>query len=293
MFSEYLAIFRRNLPYVVRKESSVLALFAQDGCKFMEKRGEDGALSALLCYHENVILLLCVDKPYRKRGWGSELLARAEKEISQSGFDTVKLGAGVSYLCPGVPTHRVFFPSASEADIFSTWEDFSRYFEKRGYRHAWECNCFDMAKELSPEDAFYEDASIRLATSDDKAAILGMMADAHPSFTRHYQKDALYQEKNDGRVLVFCEENKPIGALIASVGEDGVGTIGCVAVKYAARGRGVATRLVRYGTGYLACRGAKFAFVGYTYSGVEALYGKCGYKISSYYMMATKKLPIL
>ncbi|MBR6768417.1 MAG: hypothetical protein IKM34_02910 [Clostridia bacterium] len=45
---------------------------------------------------------------------------------------------------------------------------------------------------------------------------------------------------------------------------------------------------MRYATEYLALRGAKFAFVGYTYSGMERLYGKCGYRISSYYMMAKK-----
>ena len=70
--------------------------------------------------------------------------------------------------------------------------------------------------------------------------------------------------------------------------EDGVGLIGCVTVLDAFRGQGIASRLVRYATEYLALRGAKFAFVGYTYSGMERLYGKCGYRISSYYMMAKK-----
>ena len=72
--------------------------------------------------------------------------------------------------------------------------------------------------------------------------------------------------------------------------EDGVGLIGCVTVLDAFRGQGIASRLVRYATEYLALRGTKFAFVGYTYSGMERLYAKCGYRISSYYMMAKKKL---
>ena len=69
MVQEYLSIFRRNLPYVVRTDESVLALFSHGKCEFLEKRNENGALSALLCYCDNVILLLCVDEPYRKRGW--------------------------------------------------------------------------------------------------------------------------------------------------------------------------------------------------------------------------------
>ena len=290
MISEYLSIFRRNLPYVVRRDASVCALFSHEGCQFLEKRGEDGALLALLCYHENVILLLCVDAPYRNLGWGSELLGLAEEKIRAGGYADVRLGAGVGYLVPGVPTHCPAFSSASETCVLPEWEDTSGFFTKRGYRHAWDCNCFDMAKALSPEDAFGEDALIRLATPNDKAAVLGMMADAHPSFTRHYQKDALYQEESDGRVLVFCEGNKPIGALIATVGADGIGSIGCVAVLRAFRGQGVAMRLVRYATGYLARRGANFAFVGYTYSGMERLYGKCSYKITSYYLMGKKDL---
>lgn len=290
MISEYMAIFRRNLPYVVRRDASVRSLFSHEGCQFLEKRGEDGDLLALLCYHENVILLLCVDAPYRNRGWGSELLALAEEKIRSGGYADVRLGAGVGYLVPGVPTHCPAFSSASETFILPEWEDASGFFKKCGYRHAWDCNCFDMAKLLLPEDGFCEDASIRLATPNDKAAILGMLADAHPSFIKHYQKDALYQEESDGRVLVFCEENKPIGALIATLGADGIGTVGCVAVLRAFRGRGVATRLVRYATAHLARCGANFAFVGYTYSGMERLYGKCGYKITSYYMMGKKKL---
>ena len=290
MISEYLSIFRRNLPYVVRRDASVCALFSHEGCQFLEKRGEDGALLALLCYHENVILLLCVDAPYRNLGWGSELLALAEEEIRACGYSDVRLGAGVGYLMSGVPTHFPAFFSSTEEIVLPEWEDFSSFFKKRGYRHAWDCNCFDMAKALLPEDASIGDASISLVTPDDKAAILGMMEDAHPSFTRHYQKDALYQEGNDSRVIAFYAENKPLGALIVTLGADDVGTIGCVAVLHAFRGQGVAMRLVRYATGYLARRGANFAFVGYTYSGMERLYGKCGYQIRSYYLMGKKDL---
>ena len=89
-------------------------------------------------------------------------------------------------------------------------------------------------------------------------------------------------------MLAFYENNKPIGALIVTCGENGVGLVGCVAVLPAFRGQGVAKRLVQHATGHLAHNGANFAFVGYTYSGMNRLYGKCGYKISSYYLMGKK-----
>lgn len=290
MLSEYLDIFRRNLPYVVRGDDSVVALFSHAGCEFLEKRDESGALHALLCYHDNVILLLCVDEVYRKRGWGSELLAHAEKEIRKRGFDEVVLGAGFSYLMPGVPTHRPQFPSPSERVLTLSWEDHSAFFEKRGYIHSWDCNCFDMARVLSCDEVLFEDDSLRFAESKDRNAICKMMEEAHGSFAKYYRKDALYQEGNASRVLAFYDRDKAIGALIVTCGEDCVGLVGCVAVLPAFRGRGIAKRLAQHATGYLASRGVNFAFVGYTYSGMERLYGKCGYEISSYYLMGRKSL---
>lgn len=291
MIQEYLAIFRRNLPYVIRKDASVLALFSHEGCKFLEKRNESGELSALLCYSGNVILLLCVDAPYRNRGWGSELLALAETEIGQSGCDEVTLGAGFSYLMPGVPTHTPQFVSASERTLSPAWEDFSAFFKKRGYLHAWFCNCFDMKKSLSRDGDLPQDGSLHFASLAEKDAVCRMVEEAHASFVKHYRNESLYHESSARRVLVFGEEDTVKGALILTSGEDGVGLVGCVAVHKAFRGRGIAKRLVRYGTDHLALRGAKIAFVGYTYSGMERLYGKCGYEISSYYFMGRKRLP--
>ena len=257
----------------------------------LEKRNENRELSALLCYADNVILLLCVDKPYRKCGWGSALLATAEEKIKESGFDEVILGAGFSYLVPGVPTHTPHFPSASEAPIAPVWEDHSAFFEKRGYRHSWNGNCFDMTRRLSVNAVLPQDASLHFAVLSEKDAVCEMVENAHLSFAKYYRNEALYQEANASRVLVFCEEKKPLGALIVTCGEDGVGLVGCVTVLSAFRGRGIAKHLVRYATEHLALRGANFAFVGYTYSGMERLYGKSGYEISSYYLMGKKKLP--
>lgn len=289
MLQEYLSIFRRNLPYVIRTDESVLALFSHEKCGFLEKRSENGALSALLCYCDNVILLLCVDEPYRKQGWGSELLAIAEEKIRENGFDEVVLGAGFSYLVPGVPMHKPYFLSQREGVLDLSWEDHAAFFEKRGYLHSWDCNCFDMARELSRDEAFLEDGSLRFAELSEKDAICDMMQEAHASFAKYYRNEALYFG-GASRVLAFFDEGKALGALIVTHGKDGVGLIGCVAVLQAHRGQGIATRLFQYATGHLARTGAKFAFVGYTYSGMERLYGKCGYKISSYYLMGKKTL---
>ena len=244
---------------MIRKDASVLSLFSHEGCVFLEKRNDNGELSALLCYCDNVILLLCVDKPYRNKGWGSELLSCAEEEILSKGFDEIKLGAGFSYLVPGVPTHRPQFPSASEADITPAWEDCSSFFEKRGYLHSWNCNCFDMLRKLSSVGGEMPvDPCVRFAAASEKETICDMMEEAHASFAKYYRTEMLYRDGND-RVLAFYENGKPLGALIVTHGEDGVGLVGCVAVLNAFRGRGIALRLVRYATEYLARRKANFA----------------------------------
>lgn len=47
--------------------------------------------------------------------------------------------------------------------------------------------------------------------------------------------------------------------------------------------------MVTIGTKYLKDSGMKEAYLGYTYSGLDHMYGYAGYKICIYYMMAKKK----
>ena len=48
--------------------------------------------------------------------------------------------------------------------------------------------------------------------------------------------------------------------------------------------------MVLAGTRSLRDAGLERAFLGYTYSGLERLYGRAGYRICAYYFMAQKRL---
>ena len=83
------------------------------------------------------------------------------------------------------------------------------------------------------------------------------------------------------------------GALLVSLETEGVGvgSVGCTAVRPAYQGRHIAVQMVQAATAYLKDAGMTDAFLGYTYSGLDHMYGYAGYKICTYYMMAKKARP--
>ena len=70
----------------------------------------------------------------------------------------------------------------------------------------------------------------------------------------------------------------------------GLGSVGCTAVHESWQGRKIATDLVIRGTHTLRDCGMESAYLGYTYTGLDKLYGTAGYRICCYYMMAKKSL---
>ncbi len=69
-----------------------------------------------------------------------------------------------------------------------------------------------------------------------------------------------------------------------------LGSIGCTAVRRAWQGKHIATNLVLLGTGALKEMGMEEAYLSYTYSGLDRLYGAAGFRIKVFFMMAQKQL---
>ncbi|MBQ8953433.1 MAG: GNAT family N-acetyltransferase, partial [Clostridia bacterium] len=101
-----------------------------------------------------------------------------------------------------------------------------------------------------------------------------------------------YDENPARRVMLAEAEGAAAGILMVSLETEGkgVGSVGCTAVRPACRGRHIAVNLVKLATGQLKAAGMTDAFLGYTYSGLDYMYGLAGYKICVYYMMARKDL---
>ena len=175
-------------------------------------------------------------------------------------------------------------------------ESAGEFFEKRGYKHSEDCNIFDMRFSLENYEAEFnaENAAdgidYRLARPEDKAAVCACMDDACPDFTEYYQNDELYSDKSGSRVLIALSGGIVAGALIVGREYDDIGSIGCVAVRPDFRGRHIAVDLAKLGTRRLKETGMHEAFLSYTYSGLDKMYGYAGYKICVYYMMAKKRL---
>ena len=51
--------------------------------------------------------------------------------------------------------------------------------------------------------------------------------------------------------------------------------------------------MVQIGTKYLRDLGYKYGHLGYTYTGLDKMYGKAGYKVTTKYFMAEKPLILI
>ena len=297
MMQELFEIYQRNFPFILRQKETVMRILSNDGNIVIEHRGEQDKLIGVSVINQNTILLFCVDAEYRNRGVGTKLLAMSEEAIKNNGYTQVVIGAGFDYIMPGVPTARRYFASENEKlhpDIDETASDF---FTKKGYSHSWNCNCFDMRLSLNEfqKNAYdvgdmIDGITYRWATLEDLDGICICTDDAYQEFTGYYQYRGLYADDNAVRALIAVARDEVVGTLIVKLEDDCkyLGSVGCTTVKHAYQGKHIAVNLVTIGTKYLRDIGVQEAYLSYTYTGLDHMYGYAGYEIYIYYMMAVK-----
>ena len=303
MPDEIYALFRELFPYVNRAKEKVLAILSHPGTVIFEERKDGGELVGCAVVHGQTVLLLMVREDCRGHGMGSRLLERCERTIREAGYDRAVLGVGFDYIMPGVPTSRRYAGSVHERLHPAVNTMASDFFERRGYYHAWgECNCFDMAMDLRDFRGGHRvgdtvcDVHYRWAVGEDLEKILACADDAcqyqEDKFSVYYRDPRLYREENDTRVLLAQKQDEIVGLLMVSRETEGkgLGSVGCTCVASRAMHRGIGTELVRIGTRYLKDRGLEEACLGFTYSGLDRLYGASGYMITTYYFMGEKAL---
>ena len=300
LINEIYMLFRESLPYVIREEKAVYSILKNKENTIIEKRNAEDKLVGVSVVHKNTILLLCVFPEYRRQGIGTWLLNESERIIREDGYEEVTVGVGADYITPGIPTGKRYAPAVNERLDERIDETASRFFEKRGYVHDWgnECNCFDMKFPLSEFEK--EEHNIgdtidgvyyRFATIEDREGVSACTDAALKEFTKWYQDDFLYTENDSSRVLIALSDNKVVGTLMVDTNhKNGLGSVGCTAVHPEYRGKHIAVNMVTLGTKYLKDVGLKDAYLSYTYSGLDKMYGYAGYKIFVYFMMAKKKL---
>lgn len=302
MNNEIYYMFKRNFPFVNREEKTARHIISNEDNIIFEKRNNKNELIGCAIVNKNTILLLVVDEKYRNIGIGSELLKKCENTIIHNGFDNVVLGVGFDYLMPGVPTSKKYAESVHENLCPEVNDKASTFFEKRGYEHSWKkCNCFDMKMSLSNIVGCNESIGntingimYRWAVIDDLDGIIECTDDAcqfqEEKFSVYYRNPLLYEISNNQKVLVAVKNDLIVGALIVSIETEGkdLGSVGCTCVSFKESHQGIGTNLVRVGTKYLKDIGLSNASLGYTYTGLDKLYGAAGYEISTYYLMGEK-----
>lgn len=294
--AELLALFDDCFPYLESGRGSIPNLAKNN---IVHRCIADGELAGAAIVGGGNIYFLAVSPKYRHRGIGTELLAETEKTCLNAGYDKVTVGVGKNgYITPGIPTSVM--PYAEELcppDLYEGLTDEgAAFFRRRGYIHSRASNVFDMHMALPYADnvcyplGYARDGVIyRLAESGDRASVLRCTDDAAPYFTTYYRDEEIYRE---GSVVCAASETdgEILGVVMADGAPCGLGTIGCTAVAHRARGRGIASDMVRCATQYITDKGSARAFLSYTYTGLDKMYGKAGYRICVYYMMAEKSL---
>lgn len=299
MVQELFEIYERNFPFIVRAKEIVLQILHNEKNIMIEYRDEQNKLIGVSLINQNTILLLCVDTKHRNKGIGTKLLEKSENIIKNNGYNKIIIGAGFDYIMPGVPTNKRYFDAESE-DLYSGIDETaSNFFTKRGYVHSWNCNCFDMRlplnqfkRDMYSIDGFIDGITYRWATLNDLDRICACTNNAYQEFTEFYRCEKLYVANNNTKVLIAVFHGEVVGTLIVKLEDDGkhLGSVGCTTVKRAYQGKHIAVNLVIIGTKYLKDIGVEEAYLGYTYTGLDHMYGYAGYKIFIYYMMAAKVL---
>ena len=167
----------------------------------------------------------------------------------------------------------------------------------RGYRHSrGEANCFDMEAELSLPERFscaagdtIDGITYRWAGAEDLPEVLRRVTAARRILWVFTARALFIRRKETGGGR---SEKYGLRRDSCRRGNRGAphGRLGCTVVSPAYRGRRIGTNPTLAGTKYLQETGLKRGFIGYTYSGLQKLYGRVGYRISAYYYMALKSL---
>lgn len=297
---EIIKIYKRNFPFIIRENEIVTGILSNKDNVIIEERNRQDRLVAVSVINGNAILLLCVDKEYRNQGIASKLLKESESIIIKNGYNKIIIGIGPDYIMPGVPLAKSYYKTENEKLSHDISNNAAGFFTKRGYVHSCNCDFFDMKVSLDnfEKDGYnigdtIENVTYKWATEEDIEGICQCTDDAYQDFTKYYKDRQLYNGNKDIGVLIAVCDGIVAGTLIVKTGyiDKDIGGFGCLTVRHDFQGKYIAVNLITIGTKYLKSIGLKEAFIGYTYSGLDHLYGYAGYKIWVYYMMAVKEIP--
>jgi len=283
MVNEIYKLYKETLPDIVRNEEIVKAILGSPH-NHIVRHEVDGRLAGVSVIGDNTIYLICVGKLLQGKGIGTALLKESEAYIASAGFDKVVLGAGKEYIMPGASMNH----------------GFHRFFEKRGYTHAWgDTRCIDMGRAL--RDFQYSDHSVgdtingityRWAAIGDLDGILKSLSDNEEDFSAYYRNEDYYKEASRERVLIAEKDGEVVGTLAVFIesAQAGMGSLAFTATPRRHRNKGIATTLVALASRYVKDIGMEGVHGSYTYSGLIGMYSRAGLDVCMDYFMGEKTI---
>ena len=239
------------------------------------------------------LMAVMVDPGYQRQGIGRALLERALDILRTRGVDSVQLGGGgMSYFWPGVP---LYLPGA--------WP----FFEACGWVEAE--RSFDLIQDLSnyaTPPGVYErirlpGVTVTTAAPGDAVQVLAFEAQHFPEWLPFYQRvlergghaDVVLAQHTEYGIVGVSGVVHPRAAWQSHdslweqlLGKD-VGGVGPLGVAEDLRENGIGLALAARVTELLRERGARTAYVGWTW--LVNWYGKLGYHIWQEYVMSWRK----
>jgi ribosomal protein S18 acetylase RimI-like enzyme len=284
MVNEIFGLFQRNLPSVLRRESTVLDVLGDECNHIIECRDGEKTVG-ISVINEGTIYLLCVDKTSQNQGIGTRLLKQSEEYIASKGFNKVVLGVGEGYIMPGVPMN----------------DGAHEFFMKHGYTHSWgESGCIDMSQALEGFNCngyaigdTINGIKYRWAGVSDLEATVKCVFDAKEDFACYYRETELYKQGSNAPILIAERDGEVLGAILVSIGEklgDNGGSLDCLVTALKHRGKGIATTLTTLGTKHLKDTGLCNAYLCFTYTDIANMYRRIGYEVCMEYFMGEKLL---
>lgn len=282
MIDEIINLFRKELPEILIGCDAVLDVLSDRENHFIYRIENDKPVGVSVI-NENSVYLLLVDESRKGHGIGTSLLEDSEKYVKNKGYTKIKLGAGKSYIMPGVPMNK----------------NAHKFFEKHGYRHSWgDERCIDMSIFLDDFNCNEHKAGdtiggnlYRFANSSDIKGIISCCRDDASNFAGYYKNEDLYKPDSSDPVIVAEKDGEILAALMIGVGsaEMNIGYAGCLITAPHHRNKGIATNLLKIGTARMKDMGLERVWLSYTYSAIESTYSRLGYKVCMEYFMGEKE----
>lgn len=226
------------------------------------------------------IQVLLVDRDYRGRGIGSELLSRAEAALAERGVHKILLGRDPWHYFPGIPKTdpevRAWFDNKGYHDDGRIEHDLLAHYEEGA------------ASELPVQ----EDVTYRLLKRDEADELLGFLKRCFPGrweyeAIRYFELGGTGREfvvaEREGCIIGFCRINDNRSPIIAQnvywapLFNDELGGIGPLGVDSAFQGKGYGLAVVQAGVHVLRQRGIRHIVIDWTT--LVSFYGKLNYRV--------------